>query len=308
MLLHVDTDFAGDADDACALAMALGWPGAEVVAVTTTADPGGRRAGYVAHFLELAGRPEIPVAAGAAVSLTTGRPMGGLPDHDRYWPEPVAARPSEPGAALELLDHSIERRATVLAIGPYTNLALLEQAQPGRLDQVPVVIMGGWVRPPEDGLPQWGPEEDWNVQCDTQAALAVSGISRSTMVTLPATLGVHLRAGDLPGLARLGPIGELLAHQARAYGAEHDMSALGRAHPALPDDLLNFHFDPVACAVALGWQGVEIEMVQIEPVFRGEVLRFRAAGMGETRLVVAVDGDAFTETWLTAVEMAEQRR
>ena len=67
MLLHLDTDFAGDTDDACALAMVLGWPDTEVVGITTTADPEGRRAGYLAHFLELAGRADIPVAAGAAV-------------------------------------------------------------------------------------------------------------------------------------------------------------------------------------------------------------------------------------------------
>ncbi len=308
MLLHLDTDFAGDTDDACALAMVLGWPDTEVVGITTTADPEGRRAGYAAHFLELAGRPAIPVAAGAAVSLTTGRPMGGLPDHDRYWHQPVAALPSRPGAAMDLLDHSIERGATIVAIGPYTNLALLEQARPGRLDQVSVVVMGGWVRPPRTGLPQWGPDQDWNVQCDTQAAVMVSGVSRLTMVTLPATLDAHLRARDLPRLAASGPIGELLAHQGRAHAAEHDMSGLGRAHPALPDDLLNFHFDPVACAVALGWQDAEIETVQIEPVFRGEVLQFRAAGKGPTRLVVGVDGDAFVETWLVAVALAEHRR
>jgi inosine-uridine nucleoside N-ribohydrolase len=35
MRLHVDTDFAGDPDDACALAMVLGWPGVELVGVTT---------------------------------------------------------------------------------------------------------------------------------------------------------------------------------------------------------------------------------------------------------------------------------
>ena len=73
--------------------------------------------------------------------------------------------------------------------------------------------------------------------------------------------------------------------------------------PALPDDLLNFHFDPVACAVALGWQGAEIEAVQIEPVFQGEMLRFRVTGKGLTRLVVDVDGDAFAETWLVAAAL-----
>ena len=51
MLPHLDTDFAGDTDDACALAMVLGWPDTEVVGITTTADPEGRRAGYAAHFL-----------------------------------------------------------------------------------------------------------------------------------------------------------------------------------------------------------------------------------------------------------------
>ncbi len=30
------------------------------------------------------------------------------------------------------------------------------------------------------------------------------------------------------------------------------MSSLGRGHPDLPDDLINFHWDPVACAVGLG--------------------------------------------------------
>src|SRR6266536_5765741 len=73
MRIHLDTDLGGDPDDACALAMLLGWPGVEVVGITTTIDPGGRRAGCVAHCLQLAGRDDIGVAAGAGVSLTTLR-------------------------------------------------------------------------------------------------------------------------------------------------------------------------------------------------------------------------------------------
>ena len=45
--VHLDTDLGGDPDDGCALAMLLGWPGVEVVGITTTADSDGRRAGYV---------------------------------------------------------------------------------------------------------------------------------------------------------------------------------------------------------------------------------------------------------------------
>jgi inosine-uridine nucleoside N-ribohydrolase len=73
MRIHLGTDLGGDPDDACALAMLLGWPGVELVGITTTIDPGGRRAGCVAHCLKLAGRDDIPVAAGAGVSLTTLR-------------------------------------------------------------------------------------------------------------------------------------------------------------------------------------------------------------------------------------------
>ena len=305
MLLHLDTDFAGDTDDACALAMVLGWPDTEVVGITTTSDPDGRRAGYVAHFLELAGHSEIPVVPGAGLSLTTGRTMGGLPEHNRYWSQPVAALPSGPGAAVDLLDHSIGRGATIVAIGPFTNLAVLEQSHPGRLNQVPVVVMGGWIRPPDEGLPQWGPEDDWNVQCDTQAAMEVARLERLTMVPLHTTARAHLRARDLPRLAASGPIGELLGQQARAHGEDNDLTELARTNSALPDDLLNFQHDPVACAVALGWSGVTIDDVRIEPVIQGEVLHFRAVGEGTTRLVSTIDGDAFAETWLSAIEKAE---
>jgi hypothetical protein len=42
--IHLDTDLGGDTDDACALAMLLGWPDVEITGITTVADPGGRRA------------------------------------------------------------------------------------------------------------------------------------------------------------------------------------------------------------------------------------------------------------------------
>jgi purine nucleosidase len=67
--VHLDTDLGGDPDDACALAMLLGWPDVEVVGVTTTIDPDGRRAGCVAELLEIAGRSDIPVVAGAEAWL-----------------------------------------------------------------------------------------------------------------------------------------------------------------------------------------------------------------------------------------------
>src|ERR1044072_8181842 len=84
--IHLDTDLGSDTDDACALAMLLGWPGVELVGITTAIDPGGIRAGFVHRVLELAGRTDIPVAAGEPVSLTTRITPGGIPTDARYWP------------------------------------------------------------------------------------------------------------------------------------------------------------------------------------------------------------------------------
>ncbi len=307
MRIHLDTDLGGDPDDTCALAMLLGWPGVELVGITTTIDPGGRRAGLVAHCLELAGRDDIPLAAGAGVSLTTLRRADPTTNDERYWPNTLAARPSLPGAALDLLDHSVEQGATIIGIGPYTNLALLEVAWPGSLGRVPVVVMGGWTQPPADGLPAWGPEMDWNVQWDTRAAEIVAASAKLTLVPLPVTLKAHLRAADLPRLRAAGPLGGLLARQAEAHAADFGMAELGRAHAGLPDDLLNFHYDPVACAVALGWPGAVVEELRLQPVLDGEVLRFQADEAGRrTCVVVDLDGVSFTETWLAAVEAAQQ--
>lgn len=305
MRIHLDTDIGGDPDDACALAMLLGWPDVEITGITTVLDAGGRRAGYLAHVLELAHRDGIRLAEGAALSLTTLLPADPVIGDERYWPVDTLPHPSSPGAALDLLAHSIDEGATIVAIGPLTNLALLEITCPGSLRGVPVVAMGGWLAPPAEGLPAWGPEMDFNVQWDTRAVEIVAANATLTLVSLPATLNAHLRSADLPRLRAAGALGELLARQSQAHAVDNGLAALGPAHAGLPDDLLNFHYDPVTCAVAAGWQGaVEVEMSLRTSVHEG-VLRFVPDPNGrETTVVTDVDGDAFAQTWLSAVERA----
>jgi purine nucleosidase len=302
--IHLDTDLGGDTDDACALAMLLGWPDVEITGITTVADPGGRRAACVAHLLRLAGRDDIPLAAGAEISSTTLRRADPVED-ERHWPVSITPRPSPPGAALDLLSNSLDAGAMLIAIGPYTNLALLEIARAGSLARQPVVVMGGWVQPPAPALPEWGPDMDFNVQWDTRAAEVVAATARLTLVTLPATLNAHLRRADVPRLQAAGPLGQLLARQGEAHGQTNQMEKLGREYSGLPDDLLNFQYDPVACAVALGWPGATVEEMQLQPVRKQEMLSFQLHPEGRsTRVVLGVDGTAFRERWLAAVEAA----
>jgi inosine-uridine nucleoside N-ribohydrolase len=309
MLVHLDTDLGGDPDDVAALVYLLARDDVQLTGITTVDDPGGRRAGYVAEVLRLADRTDVPLAAGAEVSLTTGQPSGGPPPGPPYWPEQAAARPGRVGAALDLLTDSISSGAVIAGIGPGTTMALLERRTPGALRTAHVVLMGGWVDPPGRGLPQWGPEDDWNVTCDVVAATEVrAAAGRLTVVPLAATAQVHLRDRDLPRLGASGRLGALMARQAAAYRDDEGKTALARANPGLPDDLANFHHDPLAAAVAAGWDGVTIEHTILRTVV-GEHGRLERAGPEDpgarrVELVVGVDGPAFAAHWLDAVTTA----
>jgi purine nucleosidase len=307
--VHLDTDLGTDPDDACALAMLLGWPEVDVVAVTTSTDPGGQRAAYVEHCLALLGRADIPVVAGAAGSRTHDGPTGPVLGDLRYWPDGIAPRPSPAGAATQALRRSLDGGAVVVAVGPYTNLAVLERDHPGALAAARVVVMGGWVDAPRAGLPAWGPERDYNVQWDTQAARVVFETTADlTLSTLPVSLQAPLRRRDLGRLRGLGPMGELLARQSEAHGEDIGKSALGPAYAGLPDDLVNFHYDPLACAVAVGWPGAVVEERRLRIGMDGPVLRFLPDAEGRSaRVVVDVDGSAFSEAWLSAVRTACRR-
>jgi inosine-uridine nucleoside N-ribohydrolase len=299
-LIHLDTDLGGDPDDGCALAMLLG-SDLELAGITTTVDPRGQRAGYTDHLLRLAGRTDVPVAAGAEATLTAGEAFQPL---SQLWPPDVAPLPGALEAAHALLTHSIERRATIVAVGPLSTLASLERRRPGALFGARVVIMGGWTGPLAEDLPAYGPGDDWNVAADPQAAhvVATSGADL-TWVPLAATLRTSLRPIHLPRLSAAGHLGAVLAEQAVAYAELRGKASLGRAHAGLPDDLVLSLHDPLACAVALNWSSVTVCRRLVAPVLAdgGLVLTADADGVA-MGVAEAVDGPAFTAAWLATVE------
>ena len=313
--IHIDTDIGGDMDDLCALAMVLQWQGAELTGVTTVAEHvgtdyrGGKRAGMVRYVLGLAGRLDIPVAAGAEASLDCYRSWQGLPDEAVYWPEgavqtqDIAALQGAP-TALDLLEASIAQGAIIVAIGPFTNLALLEQRSPGILQTARLVLMGGYVFPPRAGYPAWSHEMDWNVQVDVQSALYVIEHSHPTLVPLAVTVETALRRAYLPRLRQSGPLGQLIARQAEATASEYKIEeTYGQTCKNLPPDIINFQHDPLACAIALGWdEGVELRELRLKSEIRDGWLRQTIDDGGKpTHVVTAVDGGRFNEFWLRQV-------
>ena len=200
MPVIIDTD--PGVDDALAILFALASPELDVIGITTVfgnADVAATTRNAFA-ILDAAGRPDIPVAAGAAAPLagpfgggvphvhgTDGLGDGGVSSTRR-----TADAASVPAAA-EFIWQAVAARpgqVTVLALGPLTNLALALRLRPelprlvGR-----VVVMGGNALVPGNATPC----AEANMHSDPEAADLVFGASWPvTMVGLDVTHKVNL--------------------------------------------------------------------------------------------------------------------
>jgi inosine-uridine nucleoside N-ribohydrolase len=195
-----------------------------------------------------------------------------------------------------------------VAVGPYTNLAAFEAWRPGVLAAAGTVLMGGHVPAPADGFPAWGMRDDFNVQQDAAAARIVFERCTPTVVPLATSLRVAVRRRHLDRLRSAGRLGTLIADQAEAHARDQRRTELPSAYPALPGDLLNFQYDPLACAVAAGWNRVTIRDLAVDLSWQGRFLRMREEiGARTMRVVTDVDAERFEDVWLDAVVRASMR-
>ncbi len=302
--IHFDTDLGSDIDDLCALALLLRRPGAELTGITTVTEDQGRRAGYVKYVLGVAGEEHIPVAAGADVSSYRYRFRPDFLKESDYWPQPIAPFPTPLGEALDLLRQSILQKAIIVAVGPYTNLRLLDTKYPGILCNAVIYLSGGWIYPPRKGFPQWDRRMDYNTQMDVRSATHVLLKSAPTLVPISVTIETSLRGGVVGRLSQSGALGKLIARQAEAFARDKNYEErYGRACEGLPEDFINFQHDSLACAMALGWNaGVEIRTVPLKLELRRGWLHEVVHEGGKTaQTVTKIDADEFNSLWVDTV-------
>ena len=303
--IHLDTDIGGDIDDLCALAMLLRWKDVDILGITTVAEANGRRAGYVRRVLTLDAGNRIPIAAGTDVAQGFYRyPELGDLDEGRYWSKPIVSSPNPPEVALQLLKRSFEEGARIIAIGPFTNLRLLDLQYPGILQQAELFLMGGYIHPIRSGFPNWGNEMDWNIQLDVRSAKYVIENSSPTLIPLTVTVETALRRSHLSELSKSGGLGELLAHQAEEFATDEQYEKkYGETCEGLPNDIINFLHDPLACAIALGWKdGVELKELRLILEEKNGWLHERVDPSGKpVRVVTRINGPRFNEFWLKKV-------
>ena len=220
----IDTD--PGVDDAVAILLALASPELEVVALTTvTGNVHLEKTTLNARrLLDLAGRPDVVVAAGMAEALA-GSPAheGGVHGEDGLgdldWEEPSV--PVHPDGAVEVLRAAIEAGPlTVVAIGPLTNLAVLLQRHPGIEREVEhVVIMGG-----ASFQGNVTPAAEFNIWVDPEAARIVFAAEwRLTLMPLDLTHQAFLNDEDLAYFNSLGSeVGRRVAAMLEPYAQFHD--------------------------------------------------------------------------------------
>jgi pyrimidine-specific ribonucleoside hydrolase len=242
-------------DDAIAILLALACPEVELCAVTTvagnqTVDKTTRNALVV---LEVAGRADVPVAAGAAAPLRRTLQTAPHVHGETGLDGPVFAEPSAHPVAAEAADflaELLEPGVVLVATGPLTNVALMIARHPDVRKRLEAIVwMGGAI-----GEGNATPAAEFNASVDPEAAAAVlgSGIPL-TMVGLDVThraLFTRAHADRLRGTGRAGRfVAELsdffqVFHE-RSYGFDgspiHDAMAV--AHVIDPTLLTTVHVD-----------------------------------------------------------------
>jgi inosine-uridine nucleoside N-ribohydrolase len=197
-------------DDAIALLLALASPELELLGVTTVAGNQTleKTTANAIRVLDFVGRADIPVAAGADRPLVrvpfvaayvhgeTGLDGPDLPPPQR---EPLAQH------AVDFLAEHVTG-ATLVAVGPLTNVALLLARHPeARPDRI--VLMGGSI-----GLGNVTPAAEFNIWADPEAAARVfaSGLEL-TVIGLDVTHQALLLDADAERLRASGRTGRMVA-------------------------------------------------------------------------------------------------
>lgn len=314
----LDTDVGTDVDDALALALAAASPELQIEGVTTVHADAPLRGRIARSLLALAGRPEIPVIAGASIPLRRALPepfhwhprlwghegIGLLAEDDRQ--PSVDLDASADAAARFIIDRAAARPGTLtlVALGPLTNVARALRLEPRLADWLlELVLMGGMVS--RSQVP-WPPVLETNLNADPGAAEIVFGSSvPRTIVPFEVTTQVFLTPEDRAQMRgwnrRLSAALVDLMEQMLEHFAAFSTSM------QLPSDIFaqrhTYMHDPLAVYTAMATHHVALQRCHVALEVRDMVLRTISSGdsVPNCRVCIAVDAPAFVDFWLERV-------
>lgn len=293
----IDTD--PGIDDALAIALACASPEVDVIGITTVGGNSGiaNTTENALRWLNLLGRNDIPVAAGAHVPLVR---WDARPDTTTHGSDGLgglnlvsAPRSADVRTANELLIDLIERSTvpvTLVAIGPLTNIATLHASSPQTFAKLErLVIMGGGARV----LGNITPAAEFNIWFDPEAAarvfaagipITMVGLDVTHQALIPPEAWAPLRGGGALGRSICAMVDFYAKYHLEHFGteasAQHDSLAVGAV--LWPDIIKTTSlFVDIECAGALT-RGMTL--VDLDQILR------RAANAD---VALEVDADAF---------------
>lgn len=306
----LDTDMGTDVDDALCLALALASPEFEIVAVTTVSRDAAARARITRRLLDLAGRNDVPVFAGADEARTPGRTFAwtGREGDGILVPGDACTIEDEPATtALERLLRENED-LEVLAVGPMTNLAALLDGDPSLASRIRrQTLMGGHIREIRYRGFTFPPGIDYNLCSDPDASRITLGADVPTrLVTGDVTLQTWLGEEDLRRLEeRDTPFHRALTAAIRIWAPIQKTIFSGLGADMEGDNVAFLH-DPLALACVADESFCTFENLAIEPAMKDGVFRTlerRAGhpGSRDMRVATAVDAERFRDHFVERV-------
>jgi pyrimidine-specific ribonucleoside hydrolase len=285
-------------DDAIAILLALASPEVELVGVTTVAGNQTleKTTANALRVLELAGRSDVPVHAGAAAPLVRALHVAAHVHGESGLDGPELPPPSQsvrPEHAVEFLAAQLRgaSKPVLVATGPLTNVGLLfathADARPDR-----IVLMGGAI-----GEGNRTPAAEFNIWADPEAAERVfaEGLD-TTMVGLDVTHRALIRDEHTERLRGAGRVGEIVAELVDFYARFHRIR-----YPDLGGSPMH---DPVCVAHLVDPTLLEVRDALIEVDCSSGPSRGRTNvdhrgrehfGPPNAKVAVDVDGDRFAE-------------
>ena len=224
----IDTDpgmgtLGCDPEDSLAITLALASPEVTVRAITCVQGNVPVRHSYAnaAHLLQLLGRTDVPLAAGAERPLLgarRGEQLRWLAERDVLDRVLAAAQlPYPEPRAVELILRTARESdgLTIIAIGPLTNVAAALVADPGLADRLErLVVMGGAFEVPGNVTPT----AEFNFFMDPEAAQIVleSGV-RPVLVGLDVCHQTHLTSRQLAAAGFTTDLGRFVQRACAAW-------------------------------------------------------------------------------------------
>ena len=291
--LLFDTDIGSDIDDAVALAYLLRQPCCELLGITTVTGEPEKRATLADAIVAASGRGDVPVHVGLAAPLLVAplQPQAVQAEvltgraHRTFGPRPTA---------IDFLRETIRARPgeiTLLATGPFTNLAVLfalDPEIPSLLKQL--VVMGGvyYTR----GYDQTNAE--WNIRNDPHAAAIVfnAPVPRLIAVGLDVTMRCRMPSEEVRArFTQAGPPLDLVLDMAEVWFRHTSQITF---HDPLAAALI---FEPHLCI--LEHQRIEVELTS--PRGSGQTYFDDSTPRKPHEIATAVEAEAFFQHYFATV-------